>query len=179
MLLKEILNQTTIPRIRISSLGPEYLNDEFFEVIRDSRVLPHFHLSIQSFSDAVLKGMKRNYSAEHLKNVLKRFNILQSDCPKGPSHATLAMTTGVSLGADIIVGFPGESEQDFEETVLGIREFNITKVHGFPFSEHAKGEMVPASLFEGQLSRTIKIQRVKKLLEVADEVRKAYIQKHV
>ncbi|MBU1759001.1 hypothetical protein KKG31_07970 [Patescibacteria group bacterium] len=55
MLLREILKQTTIPRIRISSLGPEYLNDEFFEVIENPRILPHFHLSIQSFSDDVLK----------------------------------------------------------------------------------------------------------------------------
>lgn len=160
-LLQEILKQTTIPRIRISSLWPEYLNDEFFDVIRDPRILPHFHLSIQSFSDHVLKLMKRNYSAEYLQNVLKKF----------PKH--------ISVWADLIVGFPWESEEDFQETLHGVREFNITKVHGFPFSEHAKGETVPASVFEWQIARGIKIQRNKRLLQIADEMRNEFVKKNI
>ncbi|MDR0282041.1 MAG: hypothetical protein LBI53_01595 [Candidatus Peribacteria bacterium] len=70
-LLETVLKQTTIPRIRISSIGPEYANDHFFEVINDKRVLPHFHYSIQSFSDKVLKLMKRNYDIKLLDKILK------------------------------------------------------------------------------------------------------------
>jgi tRNA A37 methylthiotransferase MiaB len=80
-LLREILRQTTIPRIRISSLGPEYLDDEFFEVIKDPRIMPHFHLSIQSFSDNVLRAMRRNYTLKNLKKILKKFRTLKTTVP--------------------------------------------------------------------------------------------------
>ena len=72
LLLEEILKQTSIPRIRISSIGPEYLNDHFFELASEERIMPHFHFSIQSFSDKVLKDMKRNYSAQQLEEVLTK-----------------------------------------------------------------------------------------------------------
>jgi tRNA A37 methylthiotransferase MiaB len=71
-LLETILRETTIPRIRISSIGPEYTNDHFFEIAQDKRILPHFHYSIQSFSDNVLKGMRRNYDTKLLKTILQK-----------------------------------------------------------------------------------------------------------
>jgi tRNA A37 methylthiotransferase MiaB len=138
-LLKEILGKTQIERIRISSLGPEYLNDAFFDVIQDPRILPHFHLSIQSFADPVLQAMKRNYSAADLDRVLKQFSNIKSSVP-------------VSLGADIIVGFPGETEEDFQETMNGVLKYKITKLHAFPFSAHTQGQTIPASTFADQIS---------------------------
>ena len=69
-LLETILRQTNIPRIRISSIGPEYANERFFEVIQDARIMPYFHYSIQSFSDRVLRLMRRNYDREVLGKIL-------------------------------------------------------------------------------------------------------------
>jgi threonylcarbamoyladenosine tRNA methylthiotransferase MtaB len=70
-----------IPRIRISSLGQEYLDDEFFEVIKNPRIMSHFHLSIQSFSDNVLRAMRRNYTAKILTEVLTKFRALKLQVP--------------------------------------------------------------------------------------------------
>jgi tRNA A37 methylthiotransferase MiaB len=88
--LKYILANTTIPRIRLSSLGPEYLDKDFFTIIQNPRILPHFHLSIQSFSDTVLERMRRNYTTKTLDGVLTKIRSLKTEVP-------------VSLGADIIV----------------------------------------------------------------------------
>jgi threonylcarbamoyladenosine tRNA methylthiotransferase MtaB len=75
-LLEAILRQTSIPRIRISSIGPEYASERFFEAARDARVLPHFHYSIQSFSDHVLGLMRRNYDQKLLDRVLRQTGAL-------------------------------------------------------------------------------------------------------
>jgi len=94
-LLEAILEQTTIPRIRISSLDPQYLDDRFFELMNNPRFCPHFHLSIQSFSDTVLKLMNRAYNNKKLDEVLKKLRNLNRP------DAEL-----VSIGADLISGFP-------------------------------------------------------------------------
>lgn len=166
-LLEEIIKQTTIPRIRISSIGPEYANDHFFEVVKNERILPHFHYSIQSFSNNVLKNMKRNYSADQLKQVLKKTRQLQRN------QAEL-----ISIGADIITGFPGESESDFLDTVIGVKEFWITKLHAFPFSNHQKWETIPASLYPNQIAEETKKQRNRTLIEVGDQVRAEFLERN-
>ncbi len=124
-LLREILKQTSIPRIRISSMWPEYANDEFFEVVNDERILPHFHYSIQSFSNDALQNMWRHYSADELKTVLKKTRNLKKK-------------NLISIWADIIIWFPGETEEDFLDTYNWIEEFWITKLHAFPFSDHTQ-----------------------------------------
>ena len=95
--------------------------------------MPHFHLSIQSFADPVLQGMKRNYDAVLLDTVLQKFRALQRN------DGIL-----ISLGADLIVGFPGETEEDFAATCRGVATYHIDKLHVFPFSAHTKGQTVPA-----------------------------------
>ena len=75
-LLKAIIKETSIPRIRISSLDPQYLNDEFFEIVSNERFCPHFHFSIQSFSDSILKQMNRAYDSKKLDYVLKSIRSL-------------------------------------------------------------------------------------------------------
>ena len=161
-LLHEILRQTTIPRIRISSMWPEYANDYFFDVISDNRILPHLHYSIQSFSDNVLKKMWRHYSSLELKTVLKKTRELKKQ-------------NLISIWADIIVGFPGETESDFQETYNWIQEFWITKLHAFPFSDHTQREKIPASLFPNQISPKIKKERERKLIAKWDEIREKFI----
>jgi len=162
-LLTYILDNTTIPRIRISSLWPEYLDDEFFTVIQNPRILPHFHLSIQSFSDTVLQRMKRNYTVKTLANVLTKFHALKTIVP-------------LSLWADIIIGFPGETEEEFKETLYGIQTYNINKVHPFPFSAHTMWETVPASVLANQIDQVTKKLREKELKKIADHVLDQFIE---
>ena len=161
-LLSEILKQTTIPRIRISSIWPEYTNDEFFDMVSDERILPHFHYSIQSFSDEVLKKMWRHYSSNELKEVLKKTRKLKKK-------------NVISIWADIIVGFPWETESDFLETYNWIEEFWITKLHAFPFSDHTQRESIPASLFKNQINQKIKKDREIRLISKWDEIREKFI----
>ena len=161
-LLREILRQTTIPRIRISSMWPEYANDEFFEVVSDDRILPHFHYSIQSFSDNVLKDMWRHYSADGLKTVLKKTRNLKKK-------------NLVSIGADIIVWFPWETESDFLDTYRWIEEFWVTKLHAFPFSNHTQRERIPASFLPNQVNQKMKKERERKLISKWDEIRQNFI----
>lgn len=80
-LLQYILDHTTVERIRLSSLGPEYLHDDFFAVLQNPRILPHIHLSIQSFSDGVLHRMRRNYTATTLDYVLHQLYALSPRVP--------------------------------------------------------------------------------------------------
>lgn len=164
-LLSEILKQTTIPRIRISSMWPEYANDEFFDVVSDDRILPHFHYSIQSFSDNVLKNMWRHYSSNQLQDVLKKTGNLKK------KHL-------ISIWADIIVGFPWETEEDFLETLNWIEEFWITKLHVFPFSDHMQREKIPASSLPNQVEQKIKKEREKRLIVKWDKVREEFIKKN-
>lgn len=165
-LLHEILKKTKIPRIRISSMWPEYANDEFFDVISDDRILPHFHYSIQSFSDNVLKNMRRHYSSSELKTVLKKTrNVKKKNL--------------ISIWADIIVGFPWETESDFQETFNWIQDFWITKLHAFPFSDHTQREKIPASLLPNQIPQKIKKERERKLILKWEEIRNNFIKSNI
>jgi threonylcarbamoyladenosine tRNA methylthiotransferase MtaB len=157
------LKQTTIPRIRISSMWPEYANDEFFEVISDERILPHFHYSIQSFSDNVLQSMWRHYSSDELKTVLKKTRNLKKK-------------NLISIWADIIVWFPWETELDFLDTYNWIEEFWITKLHAFPFSDHTQRERIPASFLWDQVNQKTKKDREIRLISKWDEIREKFIQ---
>ena len=161
-LLREILKQTSIPRIRISSMWPEYANDEFFEVVSDERILPHFHYSIQSFSDNVLQNMWRHYSANELKTVLKKTKNLKKK-------------NLISIWADIIIWFPWETESDFLDTYNWIEEFWITKLHAFPFSDHTQRERIPASFLPNQIKQSVKKDREIRLISKWDEIREKFI----
>ena len=163
-LLQYILDETKIERIRISSLWPEFLGEKFFEVVKNPRFLPHFHFSIQSFSDNVLKAMNRNYDSQRLDYVLTKIRNL--DRPDKDQ---------ISIWADIIVWFAGETDDDFQQTVEWIKKYKITKLHVFPFSSHDKGESIPAHLFKNQVPFHIKKQRERELISVWNEIREKFI----
>lgn len=163
-LLSEILQQTTIERIRISSLGPEFLTDDFFAVVENRRFLPHFHFSIQSFSDSVLRLMNRNYDSVVLDRVLRAIRKLDRE---DAEH--------ISIGADIIVWFPGETEDEFQKTFDALEHYGITKLHAFPFSPHQKGETVPAGKLPWQVDQAIKKERERLLLAEGERVREQFL----
>jgi len=163
-LLQYILDETKIERIRISSLWPEFLDEKFFEVVKNPRFLSHFHFSIQSFSDNVLRAMNRNYDSERLDYVLTKIRKL--DRPDKDQ---------ISIWADIIVWFAWETDEDFQQTVEWIKKYRITKLHAFPFSSHDKGESIPAHLFKNQVPFHIKKQRERELISVWNEIREKFI----
>ena len=162
-LLNHILENTSIPRIRISSLWPEFITDEVLKLFENERIYPHFHYSIQSGSSKVLKEMARHYDGIYMKKLLsKTLAIKRED------------EVDISIWADIIVGFPGENDEDFEETYNLVRDYNITKLHAFPFSAHTMGESVPAGSFKNQIDEKVKKERMEKLLSLGEENRKKF-----
>lgn len=166
-LLQKILDETKIERIRISSLWPEFLNDNFFEVIKNPRFLPHFHISIQSFSDNILKSMNRNYNSKLLDDIIQKFKNLER-----PDK------NQISIWADIIVGFPWETEKNFQDTVDWIIKHKINKVHAFPFSAHDKWETIPAHWLSNQIPQEIKKRREKELKVITDKIRENFIKQN-
>ncbi|MCS6905804.1 MAG: tRNA (N(6)-L-threonylcarbamoyladenosine(37)-C(2))-methylthiotransferase MtaB [Bacteroidia bacterium] len=145
-----------IPRIRLSSIEPNLLDDEIIEFVAShSRFMPHFHMPLQSGSNRILRLMRRRYKKELYEN---RVMYIKKLIP----HA--------AIGCDVIVGFPGESEADFLETFEFIRELPITYLHVFPFSERANTpaihlpEKVPPAVKEERTALLRNLSLKKKFL---------------
>ncbi|MDA3810286.1 MAG: tRNA (N(6)-L-threonylcarbamoyladenosine(37)-C(2))-methylthiotransferase MtaB [Spirochaetaceae bacterium] len=119
LLLQLILDKTEGFRIRLSSLEPDTLTKEMCEVLAHERICPHFHLSVQSGSNRILKLMKRNYTSETIRTAVKQLRSIKDD---------------PFIAADIIAGFPGETEEDLSDSMKIITELNFARAHVFPFS---------------------------------------------
>lgn len=152
-LLLLILGNTEKIGVRISSLYPEIVDEELCKIIRNPRLRPHFHISVQSGSDAVLARMKRPYRIEA---VYKACRLLKE--AKGNPF----------LACDIIAGFPGESDEDFEETMKMLGSCGFTFVHAFPFSPRPGTEafkmrpMVPNYITDTRIKRLEEFNRKSK-----------------
>ena len=119
-LIKEIENNTTIERFRLGSLNPLEITDELLEILKNSKKFcPHFHLSLQSACNKTLKSMNRFYKVEDYLEQIEKINSM-FDLP--------------FLGSDIITGFAGESEEDFNITVENLKKSGLTQIHTFPYS---------------------------------------------
>jgi threonylcarbamoyladenosine tRNA methylthiotransferase MtaB len=118
-ILRAILNETKMPRVRISSIGPEFVDQRFFDLYENPRICDHLHISIQSGSEKILEAMNRGHGADEIRY------IAENAYKKRPLSA---------LTADFIVGFPGESEFDFQDSLKLARDIKLSKVHVFPFS---------------------------------------------
>ena len=167
-LLEYILEKTTIPRLRISSLWPEFIDDRCLEIFKNKRIYPHFHFSVQSGSSKVLKDMRRHYHWEYMRKLLEKTKNLERED-----------WVEVSIWADIIVGFPWETKDDFMDTYNLVKDWLITKVHAFPFSAHKFWESVPAWKFENQVSDLEKKDRMWDLEFIADSVRDDFIERNI
>lgn len=145
-----------IERVRISSIDPRVFTDEFTErAARLDKLCRHFHISLQSGSAAVLKAMNRKYTPEEYLKTLERIRKAMPDC---------AVTT------DIIEGFPGETEENFEETKLFVKKAGFAKIHVFPYSER-KG--TAAAQME-QLPLPLREKRAKELGVIAEELKESF-----
>jgi len=119
-LLKEIEEKTTVPRYRLGSLNPLEITDELLEFLKKSeKFCPHFHLSLQSACDKTLKSMNRFYNVEDYLKQIEKINMM-FDLP--------------FLGSDIITGFAGESDEDFEITRQNLEKSGLSRIHTFPYS---------------------------------------------
>ena len=167
-LLEYILEKTTIPRLRISSLWPEFIDEKCLEIFKNKRIYPHFHYSVQSGSTNVLKAMRRHYDWDYIRKLLEKTkNIVREDGVE------------VSIWADLIVGFPGETEEDFRDTYNLVKDWLITKIHAFPFSAHKLGESVPAWFFPNQVDEKVKKDRMWELEFIWDSVRDDFIERNI
>lgn len=158
--IKQINDIDGIERIRLSSVEPILFTDEFVEAISTmDKVCPHYHLSLQSGCDETLKRMRRRYTTEEYKIILDR---LRAEIPN------------VSITTDVIVGFPGETDEEFEKTYEYLKEIELTHMHVFKYSPR-KG--TPAATMENQVDPNKKHDRSEKLLELNRENFKKFGQK--
>lgn len=149
-LISALENETTIPRYRISSIEPNLLSDDIIRFVASSkRFMPHFHIPLQSGSDRILGLMRRRYKR---KLYADRVNLIKALLP----HA--------SIGVDVIVGFPGETEADFKETYSFLESLPITYLHVFTYSER---DNTLAATMEDIVSLSIRQTRNKKLRQLS------------
>lgn len=161
-LLKDIVKIDKLERLRISSIEITEINDDVMEVIKENNILvDHMHIPLQSGSDAVLKRMNRKYDREYFINKIKKLRKIRPN---------------ISITTDVIVGFPGETKEEFEETIETIKKIEFTKLHVFPYS---KREGTKAAVMDGQVDENIKKKRVKILLQLSKELEYNYMEKFI
>lgn len=146
-----------IKRLRISSIEASQITDEVIEVIKNSKIIVrHLHIPLQSGSNSVLKRMRRKYTMEFFGERLDR---LKEALP------------GLAVTSDVIVGFPGETEQEFLETYHFIKDHKFSELHVFPYSKRTG---TPAARMEDQVDEDEKNDRVHRLITLSDQLAKEY-----
>ncbi len=155
-LLSRLLGGTQRLRLRLSSLEPEMIKPELAEVLRDRRICPHFHIPIQSGSNTILLRMRRRYRVEQIVRVVELFREAKQD---------------PFVAADIIVGFPGETDQDFLASFRLVETLKLSKLHVFPFSPRPG---TPAEHMTDHVPERIRDERVGKLLSLSDSLHELY-----
>ena len=152
-LILDILDKTKLQRLRLSSIDCVEIDEQFDEVLKDQRVMPHLHLSIQSGDDMILKRMKRRHNSKDIFEFVEYCKKIRED---------------VSFGADIIAGFPTETDEMFDNTYRLLKENEISHLHIFPFSPKNN---TPASRMP-QVSKLIIKKRAKNLRELGELILK-------
>lgn len=161
-LLEAIQKIDGIKRIRLGSLEPNIITEEFVNRLKKvTKMCDHFHLSLQSGCDETLKRMNRKYTAETFE---KEVNLLRKTFPN------------VALTTDVIVGFPGETEEEFNETYKYLSKIRFTKLHVFKYSPR-KGTV--AAKMKNQIDSTVKEKRSHKLIELSNECEIEFLDRYV
>lgn len=161
-LLEELLKINDLKRIRISSIEITEITERLMNLIKNNPILvDHMHIPLQSGSNKILKLMNRKYDIDYFIN---KINELRSIRPN------------ISITTDVIVGFPNETEEDFNETIDNVRKIKFSKIHVFPYS---KREGTVAARMENQVSNEIKKERVSRLIKVSKELEIEYMNKFI
>lgn len=162
--LVDLINKmSTIPglkRIRLSSIEITELNDKFMELLKNNTILcDHLHIPLQSGSEKILKLMNRKYDKARYESIINQIRAIRPE---------------ISITTDVIVGFPGETESDFNECLDFCGKIKYAKIHVFPYS---KREGTKATSMPNQLDNKTKKDRARKLIELSNELEEAYNQK--
>ncbi|MGX8177910.1 tRNA (N(6)-L-threonylcarbamoyladenosine(37)-C(2))-methylthiotransferase MtaB [Exiguobacterium artemiae] len=160
-LLKALESVTGLERLRISSIEASQITDEVLDVLKDSPiVVRHLHVPIQSASDTVLRRMRRKYTMAEFGERITRLKEVLPDC---------------AITSDVIVGFPGETEEEFMETFNFINDHKFSELHVFPYSKRTG---TPAAMMDDQVEEQVKEQRVARLIALSDQLAKEYASKY-
>jgi threonylcarbamoyladenosine tRNA methylthiotransferase MtaB len=161
-LINELEQVKGIERYRISSIEPNLITDEVIDFVRQSKkFMPHFHIPMQSGSDLVLGKMKRRYQTKLYRNKVEKVVIKIKD---------------VCIGADVIVGFPGETQEEFTKTLNFIKSLPISYLHVFTYSER---ENTPAILMDSVVSKQDRASRSKQLRILSNKLQRAFYEKYL
>ncbi|NNJ92455.1 MAG: MiaB/RimO family radical SAM methylthiotransferase, partial [Gammaproteobacteria bacterium] len=158
-LVKEVLKSTDMQRIRMGSLEPWELHDDFWHLFEDNRVMPHLHLPLQSGANSVLRRMARRCKTEDFAQLLKQARDV---------NPLFNITT------DIIVGFPGETDKEWQQGLSFIEQCNFGHIHIFAFSPR---EGTKAAILPDPISRDIKRQRSEELHQLAARMKRRNLEK--
>lgn len=161
-LIKQLDQVSGIERFRISSIEPNLLSDEIIRYVSASRkIMPHFHIPLQSASGSILRKMKRRYTTELYANRIQLIKSLMPHC---------------CIGADVITGFPGETETEFQETLHFLSQADISYLHVFTYSERANTE---AAAMEGKVPVPVRQERNKILRILSEKKKQAFYRQHL
>jgi len=155
-ILEKILNIKGLKRLRISSIEITELDDKFLELLKNPILCNHLHIPLQSGGEKTLKRMNRKYDKKYFKEEIEKIRKVRPD---------------ISITTDVIVGFPGETEDDFNECVDFIKEINFSKLHVFPYS---KRDGTVAAKMKDQIDGKVKKERVKTLLDLSKTLEENY-----
>lgn len=155
-LISGVLERTEALRVRFSSLQPQDISPELLALWQDPRVMPHFHLALQSGSEATLRAMRRRYTAAEFLLAAERIRAAVPDA---------AITT------DVIAGFPGESDEDFEETLELCEEVGFARLHCFPYSQRSR---TTAARMQGQVPPEVRKERMSRLLALGEQLSRQF-----
>jgi threonylcarbamoyladenosine tRNA methylthiotransferase MtaB len=156
-----ILAETEVPRLRLSSIEPWDLPERALCLWEDARLCSHLHLPLQSGSDSVLRRMARHYTAAEFAALLAKARAAIPD---------LAVTT------DVIVGFPGESDDEFVESLTFVRAMDLARIHVFPYSLRPG---TPAARMDHQVPSMVKAERARAMRAVASSAEQGFRQRFV
>lgn len=155
--VKLACSNNKIKRVRLGSLEPDHLTDEVIEELsKCEKLCPQFHISLQSGCNSTLKRMNRHYSAEEYEELCTKLRSHFKDC---------------TLTTDVMVGFAGETDEDFEESLEFVKKIGFEKVHVFPYSIR---EGTKAASFDCQIPKAVKHQRCIKMIEETEKIRREF-----
>lgn len=161
LLIQHLLSETEIERLRLSSLQPQDLTPELLGLWGDKRLCRHFHIPLQSGCDTVLQRMRRRYSTEDYK---KAAQLIREAVP------------GAAITTDIVVGFPGETEEEFKESLLFSQKMGFAGIHVFPYSARSG---TPAAEMPDQIMEQAKRERKEKMLRLSQDLAQSFQEKNL
>lgn len=161
-LIEAILEKTTIPRLRLTSLDPSEITNRILDLmVPGSRLMPHFHVSLQSPVSRVLRAMKRDYRTEEVREALNRIHARNSE---------------IFVGMDVIAGFPSETEEEHREAIQILSSLPWTRLHVFPYSER---EGTPATRISGEVAVSDRKRRAQEFMALSHQRYEQFVKRYV